>query len=909
MENWSFDGLGDPGGAPERAIAVDSIYRNIPVRRGPIHALIICGIILMIMIAGGTAAMIYNSRDRALRSSERELANTSLLLARHFDQRFSDFIAVLGDVAAQVRRSGLSTPDSFKREMSTDAMHDALAAKIVGSSDIAGINVFDASGNLINSSDSWPIGEVNIADRAFFQELQSDAAPDDIAVELVRGRVSGQWSTMMARKITGPDGRFLGFVSRGLSPEQVERFFQSVALGDSASIALLDRDGTMLARYPHLDAMVGRNFRDSSLYRKVLSQTDHGTLRYRSMVDGEQRLASARHLSHFPISVAVTTTVAAALADWWELTKFLVFVSTLIATVIGVVLLLIVRDLIRQFDAARRQLDTAINNMTQGLVLYDGSARVVLTNRRYIEMYGLSPDVVRPGCHFFDVMRHRKEVGSFSGDVEQFCAKVLHDVAQGTMTHKVLETRNGRAVQIVNKPLPGGGWVATMEDVTERRRAEEKIAHLAHFDALTDLPNRVLFREHLDRMLARARDGEGFALIYIDIDEFKGINDSLGHQVGDELLRAIAIELRHCVGADDFVARLGGDEFAVVLASVSDVAQVTSVVERLHQSIRQPHQCLGHHLVTDASIGIAFAPRDGAELDQLIRHADLAMYSAKADGRRACRFFEPAMDASAKARRELEQDLREAIVRGEFDIHYQPFVDLASSRISGCEALLRWRHPVRGMVSPAEFIPVAEDTGLINEISDWVIATACAEAVRWPSHMRLAVNVSPVQFEPQTLALKVAAALAQSGLPAGRLELEITEAVVIRDDDVAARILHQLRDMGVRIALDDFGTGYSSLSYLQRFPFDKIKIDRSFVRNLGEPASSASIIQAVVNIAAARQMTTTAEGVETEAQRDLLRRLGCTEMQGFLVSAAVPADAIRGQLRVDDPFGAKSTAA
>ncbi|MGP8122196.1 MAG: EAL domain-containing protein [Xanthobacteraceae bacterium] len=878
-------------------------------RRGPIDALIVCGIVLVIMIAGGTAAMISNFRERALRSTERELSNTSLLLARHFDERFSDFVTVLGDVAAQARQAGYSTPQEFRREMATRAAHEVLSAKVVGTADVAGVNLFDADGTLINSSESWPVQDLNVADRAFFLSLKSSAETGDLAVELVRSRLNGAWSTVLARKITGPDGQLLGIVSRGMSPETIEGFFQSVTLGEAATIALLDRDGVLLARFPHVESMVGRSFREGALQQKVLSRADQGVLRFASMVDGEQRLAAARRLSHFPIAVAVSTTVDAALADWKELRNFLITVAALVGLVIAGVLLLIVRELIRQYDSARRQLDTAINNMTQGLVLYDGSARVVFTNRRYIEMYGLSPDVVKPGCHFRDVMRHRQETGSFGGNVDEFCSTVLYHVAQGTTTHKILETEHGRAIQIVNKPLPGGGWVATLEDVTERRRAEEKIAHLAHFDALTDLPNRVLFRDHLEQMLAKAKDGSGFALVYIDIDEFKGINDSLGHQVGDELLRAIGIQLRRCVGGDDFVARLGGDEFAIILTSARDLAQITAVVDRLHHSIRQPHQCLSHHLLTDASIGIALAPQDGTDIDQLIKHADLAMYAAKADGRRAFRFFEPAMDASAKARRELEQDLRQAIVRGEFEVHYQPLVNLASDQVSGCEALLRWRHPVRGMVSPAEFIPVAEDTGLINELGEWVIATACTEAATWPSHVRLAVNVSPVQFEPQTLALKVAAALAHSGLPANRLELEITEAVVIGDDAAALETLHQLRDMGVRIALDDFGTGYSSLSYLQRFPFDKIKIDRSFVKDLAEPTGSSSIVQAVVNIAGARSMTTTAEGVETRNQRDLLRRLGCTEMQGFLISPAVPAAAIRELLHARAPSAARTTAA
>jgi diguanylate cyclase (GGDEF)-like protein len=382
-------------------------------------------------------------------------------------------------------------------------------------------------------------------------------------------------------------------------------------------------------------------------------------------------------------------------------------------------------------------------------------------------------------------------------------------------------------------------------------------------------------------------------LLYIDIDEFKGINDSLGHHVGDELLKVVAARLKSCIRETDLVARLGGDEFAVIQTNAGDAADVVEFVTRIHEAIRQPYHCLGHQLSTDASIGIALAPRDGTELDQLIKNADLAMYGAKADGRRTHRFFEPAMDASAKSRLKMQQDLRQTLVDGGFEIHYQPLVDLQRDEVTGCEALLRWRHPERGMVSPAEFIPVAEDTGLIIEIGEWVLKTACAEAATWPDHIRLAVNVSPVQLKCEALALKIASALAASGLRASRLELEITEAVLIRDDEAALAILHQLRAIGVRIALDDFGTGYSSLSYLKRFPFDKIKIDRCFVSDITEIDGSSAIVQAVVNIAAARNMTTTAEGVETLEQKERLRALGCTEMQGYLFSAAKPGPEVR----------------
>ena len=378
-------------------------------------------------------------------------------------------------------------------------------------------------------------------------------------------------------------------------------------------------------------------------------------------------------------------------------------------------------------------------------------------------------------------------------------------------------------------------------------------------------------------------------MLYIDIDEFKSVNDSLGHSVGDELLKAVADRLRGCLRATEFVARLGGDEFAVIQTMVEQATDTTDLIARIHQAIREPYECFGHLLTADASIGIALAPQDGTDLDQLLKNADLAMYGAKSDGRRTYRYFEPEMAARVKALRSLELDLRQAIADGGLDIHYQPLVNLRDNRVVACEALLRWCHPQRGMISPSEFIPVAEDTGLISQLGEWVLTTACAEAATWPDGIRVAVNVSPLQLNGQNLALKVAAALAASGLAAGRLELEITEAVLIRDDEAALGMLLQLRELGVRIVLDDFGTGYSSLSYLQRFPFDKIKIDRGFIKDVAEPGGSACIVQAVVTIATARNMTTAAEGVETEQQLQALRNLGCTEMQGYLFSPAIPA--------------------
>jgi diguanylate cyclase (GGDEF)-like protein len=531
--------------------------------------------------------------------------------------------------------------------------------------------------------------------------------------------------------------------------------------------------------------------------------------------------------------------------------------------------------------------DTAINNMTQGLLLFDSSQQLVVCNQRYIEMYGLSAGTVKPGCSFREIIAHRKATGSFAGDEDEYCARILQNI--GLRNSMVVETRDGRSIQIVSEPLADGGWVATHEDITERRLAEEQIRHLAHYDALTNLPNRALFHEKLKQELARMAAGEQLAVLYIDIDEFKSVNDTLGHLIGDELLKSVAASLSQCAAASDFVARLGGDEFAIVQTAVKTPAEVTELVTRVFDAIREPYECLGHQVTTDASIGIALAPEHGGDLDQILKNADLAMYAAKSAGRRTYRFFESAMDARVRARHILEVELRHAIIYGALEVYYQPCISLQDDKITGCEALLRWRHSERGMISPAEFIPIAEDTGLINQLGEWVLTTACAEAATWPDHIKLAVNVSPVQFKSGTFALKIVAALAASGLAANRLELEITEAVLIRDDEAALAILHQLRGIGVRIALDDFGTGYSSLSYLQRFPFDKIKIDRCFVNDLAEPDGSSSIVRAIVNIAAARHMTTTAEGVETRQQQVLLRALGCAEMQGYLFSPAQPA--------------------
>ncbi len=874
------------------------------IRGGPIRWLVLGGAFLIAAITIGTTIMAGNFRERALNSSERELENTVLLLARHFDQQLEDFEVIQKDLIAYMRSSGINSREDYKRRMSGQDIHLMLKAKLGALSYVGGVNIFDADGVLINASASWPVPEVRVADRSYFKMFQSDPRSPDMLIEPVYSRITGLWTTVIARRMTGPNGEFLGAVGRGIEPANFEKFFASLALGEGAAISMYHRDGTLLARYPHVDAMIGQSFKAGPVHQQVLSKSDHGTVRIVSPIDGQNRLASARILRNFPISVVATTTVASALADWQEQIRFLIAVAGLSVLAISTLLFLVVRRLSQQHQLEKQRLDTAINNMTQGLLMFDSSHRLVVANQRYIEMFGVSTEVVKPGCTMHELLNHRREIGSFKGDVDEYCATLFRKMAQGKIFQTIMETANGGSIQVSYRPLQRGGWVTTLEDITERRRVEDRITHLAHYDALTDLPNRALFHEQLKRELARIAPGEQLAVLYIDIDEFKSVNDTLGHLIGDELLKSVAASLGRCVRDTDFVARLGGDEFAIVQTGIRTADDVTGLVMRVLDTIREPYECLGHQVTTDASIGIALAPQHGTDLDQILKNADLAMYAAKSAGRRTYRFFEPEMDARVRARRMLEMDLRQAISDGAFEVHYQPCVNLRDNKITGCEALLRWRHSERGMISPAEFIPIAEETGLINQLGEWVLATACAEATTWPDHIKLAVNVSPVQFKSGTLALKIVAALAASGLPASRLELEITEAVLIRDDEAALAILHQLRAIGVGIALDDFGTGYSSLSYLQRFPFDKIKIDRCFVNDIAEPDGSSCIVQAVVNIAAARQMTTTAEGVETQQQRELLRALGCAEMQGYLFSPAKPAAEIRQLFHREQSAGA-----
>jgi diguanylate cyclase (GGDEF)-like protein len=535
-----------------------------------------------------------------------------------------------------------------------------------------------------------------------------------------------------------------------------------------------------------------------------------------------------------------------------------------------------------EIAAQHAQMEAALSNMTQGLCLFDANGHLLVANRRFGDMFGSPP------------------IGATSEAVLRSAGlDMLVDAARGGLVQNIAcELPDGRNISVSQSPVAGGGWVATYEDVTERQAAEQRLAYMARHDQLTGLPNRLFFAEHMRAILAAPRAERGVALLCIDLDRFKIVNDTLGHPAGDALLCEASERLRACCSTTDVVVRLGGDEFAIVQNGPPNEAQAaaaTDLADRVITAMAESFLLEGQTLSIGASVGIAIGGETLDTAEALLKSADLALYRAKAEGGGAWRFFEADMDLRMQARRELERDLREAVALKQFDVFYQPLMR-GREGITGFEALVRWRHPVRGLVSPAEFIPLAEEIGLIPAIGRWVLLRACTEAAQWPAPLKVAVNLSPSQFRGNLVG-EVQEALAASGLPPRLLELEITESIMLADEAQVLTTLHALQAQGVRIAMDDFGTGYSSLGYLRRFPFDKIKIDQSFVRNMTDRQDCLAIVRAVIGLGRSLGMAVNAEGVETGDQLDALIAEGCLELQGYYFSKPRPGAEVLEMLR------------
>jgi diguanylate cyclase (GGDEF)-like protein/PAS domain S-box-containing protein len=898
--------------------------------------------------------------------------------------------------------------------------------------ELSNVTVVQEDGLVIaNTSTANPSALQSIADEESFKKFpRVTLYPLDVGQPML-DRSLDRWVVPIRYRVTDRYEKFLYFVSANLPIEFFANFWKAAPVMQRAAIGIVRDDGYLISRHPIPESfsnadVYGRG-RDGALlrYLREFGFPASGTVKGFNSIEKTDHLNVFRRLAHYPLTLFVIIPTTNIWAAWWAKVQFSYILSALLLFG-GIAVHVITSSRQKRYEnslngalqaaqQASRERNVALEFMSHGICMFDASKRLVLANQRYLEIYALAPDAVMPGMSLSEVAAGLCDAGIVDYE-ESYLTNFYADMLSGQTSEKLRTLADGRTIMVINRPLPDGGWVATHEDITERRRAElslektqkflntvieytpailgvkdaktntfalvnraashlfgyaseqmvgqtahqlfaaaeadkitagdenairlrglpmtveqniesptgprilnttklavpdasgepeyvisfsediterrkaeSNIAHMAHHDALTGLANRSLLRERLEVSLRAVRRGGILAVLYLDLDHFKSVNDTLGHSVGDELLKVVAGRLTDCVRPFDTVARLGGDEFVILLGGLEKPEDAEILARRVREAIAEPIELDGQQIIADASIGISIAPDDAADAEQLLKNADMALYGAKAGGRSTYRFFEPEMDARAKARRAMEVDLRQALARGEFELYYQPIVNIARDEVIGCEALLRWNHPRRGLVSPVDFIPIAEEAGLINAIGGWVLDTACAEAVRWPDHIRLAVNVSPTQFRGQGLALAVTNALMATNLPARRLELEITEAVLLQNNESTLATLRQIHDLGVRIAMDDFGTGYSSLAYLRRFPFHKIKIDRSFVNDLSYDGDAIAIVRAITSLATEMNIMTTAEGVETQEQLDRVRELGCTEMQGYLFSRPLPA--------------------
>ena len=789
-------------------------------------------------------------------------------------------------------------------------MQEALGERLARLPQAAAFAIAGPDGRIVNHSASWPAANGDGFDRDF-PALQKAGRSSELLISRPPPRPGeAVANAFFARRVESRHGEALGMVVAAIPLDYFRHIYDAVGSMANLSYMLLRPDGSILLRYPGPADRAGETMPPQSPWYAAVAQGG-GYYRSPGYFDDEPRFVAVRPVADYPLVINAGESEADALAPWQRVAT-MIGIGTAVTLICFVFLLralymqfrnlaaaqLSLGERERELDkrsqelaSANTQIDAALNNMSQGLCMFDRNGQLVICNERYLRIYEMSPEAIKPGRSFLDVLNYQQSAGNFSGDPARFAQTLRDRLAQGQMVHTTSQLANGRVIEVANEPMQGGGWVETHDDITERQRSEARIARMARYDALTDLANRVLFREKADEALERYKSTSvGYAIFVFDLDLFKSVNDSLGHPVGDALLKAVAMRLQSMTRETDTVGRLGGDEFAILhIAEDGQREGVTNLASRLLEVVGAPYEIDGHRIVIGTSVGIAMAPDHGLDNERLLKNADLALYRAKSDGRNSYRVFELEMDHELRLRRALEVGLQNAVSNGEFEAYYQPIVNADDGKTCAVEALIRWQHPQQGIVTPDRFIPVAEERGMISAIDRWMLHRACSDAVKWPDHVRVAVNLSPIEFRTGGVLEMIAGALSQSGLAASRLELEITESVLLQKSERNISILHQIKKLGVSIVLDDFGTGYSSLGYLRLFPFDKIKIDQSFVREMPERADCAAIVCAIAGLGRELDMVTVAEGVETREQLNLVRAAGCQQVQGFLFSRPGPA--------------------
>lgn len=841
-------------------------------------------------------------RQDSIEQSAREQAGLATVFGQEISVSRRAIEGVLDDVEALIKQKAPRDAAEFRVALGTPEISARLRGEIHADSTIELVTLADATGGIVSSSRGWPAPTANVSHESHFVYLSDHVSKETFVSSPERSRVSGEMMLFFGRRLDAPDGKFLGIAHVGVNMKSYASIYTSIRALNNKGILIAKKDGTVLFRFPSIADHVEPRMPSGSPWWDLVAGGG-GEYVSPGYFDGVSRLIAVHPLPECEFVVNVSQSMDSVLATWRFRAAQIGLGAILDLLCAG----LLMRSQFYQFRTllssetelkATSEANALLNarfsevlgNMPHGVAMFSSDRRLIVANKRYGEMYDLSPEDVRPGKLLEEILASRVAKGIFVRNSADYMKSRLTDVMSDAPRQSLDRLSNGRVIFISRRPIAMGGWLTVHEDVTARQLAEDKIESLALYDQLTGAANRVLLLRELGRRLESQDSSDNrIAVLLLDLDEFKAVNDTYGHPFGDALLRAVAGRLKEIVGERGLVARFGGDEFATL--AFDDSGQNTLAGELLER-MRDPFEIEGYVLTVRPSIGVARAPRDGADVETLLKKADLALYSAKTEGRDRVREFEPELDRDIRERRVLKAEMADAIAQGQFEVHYQPIVEARTARTLEVEALVRWRHPERGMIRPDHFIKLAEQTGQIQAIGAFVLREACRAATSFPDEIGVSVNLSPAQFGRGDLVAFVSEVLAETGLAPSRLTLEVTETALIENIASSRCVLTAIRALGVRIALDDFGTGYSSLSYLQSFALDKIKIDRSFVMEMETNARTRTIVALIASIAGSLGATTVAEGFETQAQLDLVVAAGCQSAQGYYFSRPVPLSAL-----------------
>lgn len=834
--------------------------------------------VAIVLVWAGVAISLLQQHAAASRNALEDTGNMALA----FEENVNRTLASVDQMLLFVRTAYASDPTHFELQRWAKASH--LVTDLTFQ-----VSIIDRLGFLASTSLGPLNRSVNLSDREHFHAQMNSTADGLFISKPLIGRESGKWSVQFSRKLLDPDGAFAGVVVISLDPYWLTQFYDSINIGQGVLI-LVGTDQVVRAWAPTNRQAIGFRIADTALFALAAS-SNQGSYESVSEIDGVRRIFSFRKLENYPLLVAVGEDRKQVFTAFWHYLPEYLLGGAVFTGLILIISFVLVRHKLQLVFSQQAFSDT-LDNISQGIIMVDAHRRVPVINRKVMELLGLPAELMARLRSFDDILKWQLDQGEF-GPGEDAASGFRSFVERGGLDARPLYERtrpNGTVLEVRTNLMPDGRAVRTYTDITERKRSETQITFLAHHDALTGLANRAAFHDRLAQILGPATQSPGqFAVLCLDLDRFKLINDLHGHASGDILLQQVAGRLRRTVRSEDLIARLGGDEFAILQSDVHQPDAAIQLASRMVRSLADPFDIDGRSMSIGTSIGVALCPVHGHSADVLMKNADAALYRAKEGGRNMYRLFDPAMNIRVHERRLLEQDLRAALSGEQFALFYQPIWDMERDQLYGFEALLRWFHPERGIIPPGEFIALAEKIGIIREIGPWVLKTACNEASGWPAGLRLCVNLSPVQFLDDDLPEQVHQIVRHTGLGPNRLELEITESVLIEDAQHVLELIQRLRAYGVRIALDDFGTGYSSLSYLRRFPFDTIKIDRSFVQEVAEDPTTHAIIGSLLALGHNLGIQVIAEGVETRAQLDVLQQLRCRHIQGFLIGVPVAA--------------------